>query len=119
MAEELTETAANNGVQVAMSDHGFEVGSKVCIRCHGAEPERQSSAGGSRLLAAARDPDTATDLQATRIAELEQQVHAEKSATARVRSAAAIGFGLALGAGGFFGLVVGLGAVVLLRRRQS
>jgi hypothetical protein len=122
MAPQMKETASANGVEVPMSNHSFAVASDVCVRCH--SDSAHAAKTDQALISSASQSTSAREaqqleLQTRRVAELEQQVNAQQKRIDDLRNIAIIGMALALGVGGFFGLVLGVGGAALLGRRKT
>jgi hypothetical protein len=126
MAKQMTATAAGEaGAQVSASSHTFLVASDVCSGCHAgtihatgpgdikATGGLQASAAGTantQALPAAADEKALTEMR-TQVSDLQQRLTS-------LRDMAVIAIGLALGVGGFVGLLIGLIAMGIWKRSR-
>jgi hypothetical protein len=114
--------AGTTGAMVEASSHSFAVPADVCNRCHsdtihpsGGASNVSRSASGSGAAGAA--VPAAVDEARTR--ELEGQVSDLQGRLNALRDTAVISMGLALGSGGFAGLLLGIAGMSLLRRSRT
>jgi hypothetical protein len=123
MAKQMTATAAGaSGAQVSASSHSFLVAADVCSGCHAgtihttaigdarAPGSLAVSAGDTEVQAAATDEKALEELRA-QVGELQGRI-------TTLRNTAVIAIGLAIGVGGFMGLVVGLVGMGMWKRNR-
>ncbi len=112
------ETGSKAGVakptQGAVRSHTFKVSSDVCAKCHEATIHTSNTVVS---LKASTSADTSQ--QANSAPQLETEVKTLQGRIDNMRNASAVSMGLALGLGGFVGLIIGVVATALLQRRTS
>jgi hypothetical protein len=126
MAKQMTATAAGEaGAQVSASSHSFLVASDVCSGCHAgtihATGPADTKASGSLQVSAAGAASADTQPASTdekAITELRTQLSDLQARLTSLRDMAVIAIGLALGVGGFVGLVIGLVAMGIWKRSR-
>jgi predicted CXXCH cytochrome family protein len=125
MAKEQTNTAgitSTAGARIEAKSHNFSVPADVCNRCHSntIHPTGNLSAI-SRPVAEARSVGEAAPAmtEADREAELQAQISALQNRLKTLRDAGVISMGLALGLGGFCGLLLGIAAMSLWHRSRA
>lgn len=119
MAKETKETATASGVKLAISSHSFTVPAQICNRCHSNTIHASSSGTTNRL-----SPATITDARQlataqTQIQELQAELTAANRRIESLQNLSVVSIGLAFGAGGFLGLLTGIGGMALLRKRGT
>lgn len=116
MAPESNATTAGSAkpVQGAVRSHSFKVASDVCAKCH------ESTIHTSNIVASLKTANvTNNQQQAGASPQLAAQVTSLQARIDSMRNASAVTMGLALGLGGFAGLIIGIAGTVLLQRRNS
>ena len=113
MAPEPAGTA-EQGKTLAL--HTFVVGSQTCLKCHQETIHTANSL--PTLKAQAEDPEGVAAL-AQQVPALEQQINTLNAQVRSTRTAGILGSGLALGIGGFLGLVLGIVAANFVLRGQK
>jgi hypothetical protein len=125
MAKQMTSTAAGEaGTQVSASSHSFLVAADVCSGCHAGTIHTTAvgdtkAPGNLQVTAATTSVEAqpvSTDEKAT--AELRAQVGELQDRITSLRNTAVIAIGLAIGVGGFMGLVVGLVGMSMWKRNR-
>jgi hypothetical protein len=127
MAKQMTSTAAGEGgAQISASSHSFLVAADVCSGCH-AGTIHTTAVGDTRApgslqvpsgIAGAAAQPPSTDEKA--VAELRAQISELQNRITSLRNTAVIAIGLAIGIGGFIGLVIGLvGMGMWTRNRRT
>jgi hypothetical protein len=119
MTHEVKDSCTIADTEVSISDHSFGVSASVCSQCH-------TSAIAGTVSAMPGMTDTNVDAefdrifqQADRVPLLEKQVTDLQERMSSLQNLSVIGIGLALGGGGFLGLVAGLGILALRGRNQE
>jgi hypothetical protein len=125
MAKQMTSTAAGEaGAQISASSHSFLVAADVCSGCH-ASTIHTTAAGNTRAPGSLQVPaamtsagvqPASTDEKA--VAELRVQISELQNRITSLRNTAVIAIGLAVGVGGFMGLVVGLVGMGMWKRNR-
>lgn len=112
-----TDVSAAHGTGIS---HTFAVPADVCNRCHSDEihPTSSTQPAAPQATQGAAEADQAA-LTSARVKELETELTAAGKRVDSLRNIAVIGLGLALGAGGFLGLLVGVAGMSLWRSKSS
>jgi hypothetical protein len=106
-----------SGMETSARDHSFKVSADVCAGCHSSTIHTSNNLTSLRQTAQQLDPDQLLQ-KASEVPALERQVSDLQQQVAMVRNFGTIGSGLALGGGGFLGLVLGIAGMSLWRRRS-
>lgn len=120
MAKAMTDTADSSGAKVSASSHTFTVPADVCNRCHSdaTHPAGNAQIKASQLPAVSVAEGRELAQANARVTELETKNSEAQKRLESLRSISVISMGLALGAGGFFGLVVGVAGMSLWRSKS-
>ncbi len=117
-------TTSMAGAEIQAKSHTFVIPADVCNRCHAGTIHPAAGAGQTSvsrpltvepLVSGAAAPPT----NAAREAELEAEINALQGRLNALRDAAVISMGLALGFGGFVGLVAGVVGMSLWHRSRT
>lgn len=120
MVKEMTDTADVSAAHGSASSHTFAVPADVCNRCHSDATHQTGSTQATTSQAPQGPAGTdQTALTSTRVKELETELNAAEKRLDSLRSVAVVGLGLALGVGGFLGLIVGVAGMSLWRPKSS
>ena len=120
MAHEVKDACTVADSEVVISDHSFGVSADVCTQCHdGAVKLAVSSIPGMTGTANVNAEFDRICDQADRVPVLENQVTDLKARVRSLQNMSVVGIGLALGGGGFLGLVAGLSVLALRERSRG
>jgi hypothetical protein len=121
MAKEMTDTANSSGAKISASSHTFTVPTDVCSRCHSdtTHPTGNAQIKTSPLPAVSVADGKQLQQSNARVKELEAELTDAQKRLDSLRSVSVISLGLALGAGGFFGLILGVVGMSLWRSKSS
>ncbi len=106
--------SAEKGKTLAL--HTFTVGSQTCLKCH--QETIHTANTLPTLKAQAEDPEGVAAL-AQQVPVLQQQINSLNAQVKSTRTAGILGSGLALGIGGFLGLMLGIVAANFILRGQK
>jgi hypothetical protein len=123
MAKEQKNTAgatATTGAQIEAKSHSFVVPADVCNRCHSNTIHpTNSNLPTSQSMVASRPTGTASPSDFSRETELQGRISELQNRLNALRDAAVISMGLALGFGGFGGLLLGIAGMSLWQRSRG
>ena len=119
MAKETTTPGGARAVAISTSSHTFTVPADICNRCHSGatHPTGNTAIKAPQLPQVGMADAQKLQLATARVKELENQAVEAENRLDSLRNVAVVGLGLAFGAGGFLGLLVGIGGMTLLKRR--
>lgn len=104
--------------QAAVANHNFKVAADTCAQCHQDTIHVSNKLPQLRETVAELDTNQLQE-KAARVPELEQNVNDLQSRIKSLRDVAVVSMGLALGVGGFIGLLVGILGMALWGKRRS
>ncbi len=115
---------ATTGAEIQAKSHTFVIPADICNRCHASATHPTAGAAQTYIsrptsTAARTDGSAASVSNVAREAELEAEISALQGRLNALRDAAVISMGLALGFGGFVGLVVGVAGMSLWQRSRT
>jgi len=115
MTPEVAGTA-EEGKTLAL--HTFKVGSDTCLTCHNESIHTANVLPTLQAQVDETDPEGVAAL-AQQVPVLEQQINSLNAQVKSTRTAGILGSGLALGIGGFLGLIIGIVAANFVLRSQK